>query len=84
MIHDNCRRRDSGYFLKRLHPNPGHPEAGRSEGSHQPEPLNSPPATADIEPMPTSPQILRSHHELRAALIVAGKQIRRLNFGRGG
>jgi len=26
--------------------------------------------------------LLRSHHELRAALVVAGRQIRKLNFGR--
>jgi hypothetical protein len=27
-------------------------------------------------------ELLRSHDELRAALVVAGKEIRRLNFGR--
>jgi hypothetical protein len=30
----------------------------------------------------TKSDLLRSHDELRAALIVAGKEIRKLNFGR--
>jgi len=35
----------------------------------------------DKSPMPKS-DLLRSHDELRAALLVAGKEIRKLNFGR--
>jgi hypothetical protein len=33
---------------------------------------------------PRITELLRSHAELRAALIVAGKEIRRLNFGKRG
>jgi len=35
----------------------------------------------DDTPMPKS-DLLRSHDELRATLVVAGKEIRKLNFGR--
>jgi hypothetical protein len=31
--------------------------------------------------MPTTSDLLRSHHKLRAALIIAGKRIRKLNVG---
>jgi len=35
----------------------------------------------DNEPMPKS-DLLRSHDELRTALVIAGKEIRKLTFGR--
>ncbi len=34
-----------------------------------------------VEEMPKS-DLMRSHDELRAALIVAGREIRKLNFGK--
>ena len=34
-----------------------------------------------VEEMPKS-ELMRSHDELRAALIVAGREIRKLNFGK--
>ncbi len=34
-----------------------------------------------VEEMPKS-DLMRSHNELRAALIVAGREIRKLNFGK--